>query len=79
MSNRIKVCLVGAGGWGQQHARILSLRKDIDFCGIAGRTPEKTMARARGFAARGYTSIPEMLKIEKPGSDLRLPAQSASF
>ena len=66
MSALTRVCLVGAGGWGQQHARILSSRKDVDFRGIAGRTAEKTMARAREFNTRGYTSIPEMLKIEKP-------------
>lgn len=39
--SRIKVALVGAGGWGRQHARIFAERPDVDFCAIAGRTLEK--------------------------------------
>ena len=65
-ASKIKTVLVGAGGWGLQHARILSQRGDIDFCAIAGRTPEKTHARAAQFGVRAYTNITEMLEKEKP-------------
>ena len=66
MSSKIKAVLIGAGGWGLQHARILSQRSDIEFCAIAGRTPEKTQSRAAQFGVRAYTNITEMLKQEKP-------------
>src|SRR5229473_6676166 len=64
--SKIKAVLIGAGGWGLQHARILSQRPDINFRAIAGRTLEKTKARASQFGVRAYTNIAEMLKQEKP-------------
>jgi myo-inositol 2-dehydrogenase/D-chiro-inositol 1-dehydrogenase len=82
MSSPIKVALIGAGGnetkyglsagfsgpghWGQQHARILALRPDVDFCAIAGRNPVTTKARAEELGTRYYTDIDEMLSKEKP-------------
>lgn len=63
---KVKAVLIGAGGWGLQHARILSERPDMDFRAIAGRTPDKTQARAAQFGVRAYTNIAEMLKKEKP-------------
>jgi predicted dehydrogenase len=57
---------VGAGTWGLQHARVLSQRADVDFRAIAGRTPEKTRARAARFGVRAYTSVPDMLREEAP-------------
>ena len=36
MNERLKIALVGAGGWGRQHARIFSERPDVEFCAIAG-------------------------------------------
>ena len=65
-NQKIKAVLVGAGGWGYQHARILSQRPDIQFCAIAGRSAEKTKSRADQFGVRAYTHIPEMLEKEKP-------------
>ena len=64
--SKIKAVLVGAGGWGLQHARILAQRPDVEFLAIAGRTPEKTKARAAQFGVRAYTNITEMLTQEKP-------------
>src|SRR4051812_19275334 len=64
--DKIKAVLVGAGGWGLQHARILSQRLDIDFCAIAGRTEKKTRDRAAQFGVRAYTNIKKMLEQEKP-------------
>jgi predicted dehydrogenase len=65
-ASKLKVALVGAGNWGLQHARILSGRPDVDFCAIAGRTPEKTRVRAALFGVRGYTDVAEMLAAERP-------------
>jgi predicted dehydrogenase len=62
----IKVALVGAGGWGRQHARIFSARPDIDFCAIVGRTEEKTKRRAAEFGVRAYQDIDQMLEKEQP-------------
>ncbi|HWD92240.1 MAG TPA: Gfo/Idh/MocA family oxidoreductase [Verrucomicrobiae bacterium] len=64
--SKIKVCLVGAGGWGRQHARVFSQRNDVTLCAVAGRRPEKTRARAEEFGIRAYTDVPEMLAREKP-------------
>jgi predicted dehydrogenase len=65
-TSKVKAVLVGAGGWGWQHARILSQRPDIDFRAIAGRTSERTQARAAQFGVRAYTDITEMIDKEKP-------------
>jgi predicted dehydrogenase len=64
--NKIKVCLVGAGGWGRQHARVFSQRNDVTLCAVAGRRPEKTKARADEFGIRAYNDVAEMLAKEKP-------------
>jgi len=64
--SRLKVALIGVGGWGRQHARVFSAHPDVDFCAIAGRTPEKTQARAAEYGVRAYLSVGEMLKREKP-------------
>src|SRR5579864_4622686 len=63
---KIKVCLVGAGVWGWQHARVFSQRSDVTLCAVAGRSPEKTRRRATEFGLRAYTNVLEMLDKEKP-------------
>jgi len=65
-AGRIKVALIGAGGWGRQHARIFAARQDVDFCAVVGRTPERTRARAEEFGASSYLDIQEMLDTERP-------------
>lgn len=62
----LKVAVVGAGGWGAQHARILTERVDTELVGIVGRTPKRTTARAAEYGTRSYTSIAEMLAAESP-------------
>lgn len=62
----MRVALVGAGGWGRQHARVFSSRPDVEFCAVAGRSPERTQARADEFGVRAYTDINEMLEKERP-------------
>ncbi len=63
---RVKVALIGAGGWGLQHARIFATRPDVDLCAIVGRTEQRTKARAALFGTRVYLDIGEMLDREQP-------------
>jgi len=65
-TGRIKVALVGAGGWGYQHARVFAARDDVDLCAVAGRTEARTKARAEQFGMRYYLDIQGMLEAEKP-------------
>jgi myo-inositol 2-dehydrogenase / D-chiro-inositol 1-dehydrogenase len=66
VSARLRIALIGAGGWGEQHARVYASRPDVDFVGIVGRTPERTRARAERYGTRAYTDIDEILAREKP-------------
>jgi predicted dehydrogenase len=66
MQQQIKVAVIGAGGWGRQHARIFAARPDVHLCAIVGRTPERTAARAAEFGTRAYCDIDEMLERERP-------------
>lgn len=63
---KVKVALVGAGGWGRQHARIFAGDPRVDFCAIAGRTLERTRSRATEFGVRFYLELEEMLAQEQP-------------
>ncbi len=63
---RIKVAIVGAGGWGQQHARVFAGRNDIELCAIVGRTEAKTRRRAEEWGVRYYLNIAQMLEREQP-------------
>lgn len=62
----MKVALVGAGVWGRQHARVFAAHPDVELCAVAGRSAEKTAARAREYGIRPYTDIDAMLDAEKP-------------
>ncbi len=66
MNQRLKIALVGTGGWARQHARILEGRADVEFCGVVGRNYERTMARAREFVTQPYLSIEAMLNACHP-------------
>jgi myo-inositol 2-dehydrogenase/D-chiro-inositol 1-dehydrogenase len=73
---KVKVALIGAGNWGWQHARIFAADPRVDFCAIAGRSLERTQARAREFGLRLYLDIEEMLAKEQPDLvSLSLPNQ----
>ncbi len=65
-NQRIKVALIGTGGWGRQHARIFAGRPDVEFCAVVGRDPERTRARAAEYGVRAYTDIAGMLTAERP-------------
>ncbi len=66
MSTKLKVAVVGTGGWGEQHARVFTQRRDTDLVAIVGRSPDRTRARADAYDTRGYTDIDEMLDAEQP-------------
>ncbi len=65
-SGRLKIALVGTGGWAREHCRILSSRPDVDFCAVVGRNEERTAARAAEYRTRAYTHIEEMLAEQQP-------------
>lgn len=64
--DKLRIAIVGNGGWGYQHARVLAARNDVELVGIAGRNSEKTTARAAQFGTRPYTDIDQMIAAEKP-------------
>jgi myo-inositol 2-dehydrogenase / D-chiro-inositol 1-dehydrogenase len=61
-----RIALIGAGGWGREHARILSQRADVDFVAICGRSHEKTGTRAAEHGVTAYTDVGGMLATERP-------------
>jgi predicted dehydrogenase len=66
MADRLRVAVVGAGGWGAQHARIFSRRHDTELVAIVGRDEARTAARAAEYGTRPYTDIDRMLGAESP-------------
>jgi predicted dehydrogenase len=62
----VKIALVGTGGWGREHARILGHRPDVQFTAVCGRTADKAAARAAEYGVAAYTDIGTMLEAEKP-------------
>ncbi|WP_238155137.1 Gfo/Idh/MocA family protein [Kribbella soli] len=62
----MRVAVVGAGGWGEHHARIFSRREDTELVAVCGRTPARTQARAERYGATPYTDLDEMLRSEHP-------------
>lgn len=66
MSAPLKIAVVGAGGWGAQHARIVSRRRDTQLVGIVGRDPDRTAARAAAFDTTPFTDLDAMLDEARP-------------
>jgi myo-inositol 2-dehydrogenase/D-chiro-inositol 1-dehydrogenase len=66
VQQQIKVAIIGAGGWGRQHARIFAARPDTHLCAVVGRTAERTTARAAEFGTHAYLDVGEMLERERP-------------
>ncbi|WP_372594668.1 Gfo/Idh/MocA family protein [Actinotalea sp.] len=62
----VKVAVVGAGGWGEQHARVFADRPDTTLCALVGRDPGRTAARAESYLTRAYTDLDRMLDTEQP-------------
>jgi predicted dehydrogenase len=66
METPLRIVVVGAGGWGAQHARIFSRRRDTELVGIVGRDPGRTDARAAELDTTGYTDLDTMLAQARP-------------
>ncbi|WP_035119484.1 Gfo/Idh/MocA family protein [Cohnella panacarvi] len=65
-ATKTKVALIGAGGWGEQHARVMSNHEQVELCAIVGRNLERTQKRAAQYGAACYTDIGTMLDREQP-------------
>ena len=66
MERKLKVAIVGTGGWGRQHARVFAARRDVEIVGLFSRRLEKATARAAEFGGRPYSDLARMLATEKP-------------
>jgi predicted dehydrogenase len=66
MSTRLRVAVVGAGVWGEQHARIFARRTDTELVAVVGRTQERAAQRASAYGTTAYTSIDEMMARARP-------------
>ncbi len=64
--SKINIALIGAGVWGEQHARIFSIHPEVNFCAIVGRTEKKTRVRAAKYNVPYYFDIQDMLDNEHP-------------
>jgi myo-inositol 2-dehydrogenase/D-chiro-inositol 1-dehydrogenase len=62
----LKVVIIGAGHWGDQHARAFAARADVELAGIFSRSFEHAAARAAKHGTRPYTDVAQMLATEKP-------------
>ena len=62
----LKVAVVGAGGWGEQHARVFADRTDTTLCALVGRDPGRTADRAEAYRTAAYTDLDAMLDAEQP-------------
>ena len=77
MATKVRVAVVGAGGWGYQHLRVFCDRDDVEVVGVFGRTAAKVEARAAEFGVRPYTDLTAMLDEQRPDLvSVSLPNQS---
>ena len=63
---KLRVAIVGAGGWGYQHLRVFAERDDVEVVGVFGRTPATVEARAARSGVRPYTDLRAMLDEQRP-------------
>jgi predicted dehydrogenase len=66
VSTRLRVAVVGPGGWGRQHVRIFSQRPDTELVAVVGRDPQRTAQAAAWAATRGFTDLAAMLDTVQP-------------
>ena len=66
MSSLLRVAVVGAGVWGEQHARVFARHSDTELVGIVGRTAARADQRAAAYDTTAYTDIDEMLARARP-------------
>ena len=63
---RLRVAVVGPGGWGRQHTRIFSQRPDTELVAIVGRDTGRTGERASALGVAGFTAVADMLDATRP-------------
>ena len=59
----MKVGVIGTGGWGKNHVRVLNELQCL--AAICDMNPERTNTFSKNYRVPGYTSLEEMLKREK--------------
>jgi len=64
--DRIKVVMVGAGGFGKRHSDFWHGNEHVDFTAVCGRTQKRTEERAKLYGIKAYTDTAEMLEKERP-------------
>ena len=65
-ARRLRVAVVGPGGWGQQHVRIFGGRPDTEVVAVVGRETDRTAALAAQARTIGFTDIDRMLEDIQP-------------
>ncbi len=73
---KLRVAVVGAGGWGHQHLRVFAERADVEVVGVFGRTPEKVSARAAAFGVAAFTDLAALLDTRPDLVSVSLPNQA---
>ena len=63
---KLKVAVIGTGGWGREHARVFSQRADVVLVAVVGRRIEKAQPIATEFKTRAYEDLSHMLAQERP-------------
>ena len=63
---KVKVALIGTGGWSLQHCRVLSQHPQVEFCGILGRNKNRTKKRANLFNVPYYLDLKDLIKYQQP-------------
>ncbi|MFC5825033.1 Gfo/Idh/MocA family protein [Nonomuraea insulae] len=61
-----RVAIVGAGQWGDQHARAFSSRSDSQVVGIFSRDLSRARGRAARWSTQAYDDIPRMIAETTP-------------
>jgi predicted dehydrogenase len=63
---RLRVAIVGPGGWGRQHVRVFGGRADTEIVALVGRDANTTAALAAQARTAPFTDIDQMLKQVQP-------------
>ena len=66
MSDSVRVAVVGAGGWGRQHARAFSQHPDARLVGIWSRDLGRAETRAAEWHTSGFNDLDTMIKQTSP-------------
>ena len=70
---KVKVALIGTGGWSLQHCRVLTQNTQVEFCGILGRDKQRTKKRADLFKVPYYVDLKELKDPQKDSERAKNP------